>query len=150
MKVEEIQSLARIMQDAGLTMLEVREGENKIRMEKQVPGVKTAAGCAESYTSVPDALQAAGAPAAKPAGAPEPKLKEVKSPMVGVFYAAPTPDAEPYVKVGSKVKKGDVLCVIEAMKLMNELNSDADGEVAEICAESGQVVEYGQTLFRLR
>jgi acetyl-CoA carboxylase biotin carboxyl carrier protein len=70
--------------------------------------------------------------------------------MVGVFYTAPTPESEPYVKVGSTVKKGDVLCVIEAMKLMNEINSDQDGEIAEICAENGSVVEYGQTLFKLR
>ena len=70
--------------------------------------------------------------------------------MVGVFYAASSPDAEPYVKVGSKVHKGDVLCLIEAMKLMNEVTAEKDGEIVSICAENGQVVEYGQALFMVK
>ena len=76
-------------------------------------------------------------------------MTEVKSPMVGVFYAAPAPDAKPYVQVGDKVKKGDVLCIIEAMKLMNEIQADADGEIADICVQNGDLVEYGQTLFKI-
>ena len=74
---------------------------------------------------------------------------EVKSPLVGVFYAAPAPDAEPFVKVGDRVKKGDVLCIVEAMKLMNEITASHDGEVIDICIQNGSVVEYGQTLFKL-
>ena len=74
----------------------------------------------------------------------------IPSPMVGVFYAASSPDAEPYVKVGSKVHKGDVLCLIEAMKLMNEVTAEKDGEIASICVENGQVVEYGQALFMIK
>lgn len=74
----------------------------------------------------------------------------VPSPMVGVFYAASSPEAEPYVKVGSKVHKGDVLCLIEAMKLMNEVTAEKDGEIVSICAENGQVVEYGQALFMIK
>ncbi len=73
----------------------------------------------------------------------------VTSPMVGVFYAAPAPDQEPFVKVGSKVKKGDVLCIIEAMKLMNEITAEQDGEVVDICVHSGDVVEFGQPLFKI-
>ena len=76
-------------------------------------------------------------------------LKEVKSPMVGVFYQAPSPEADPYVRVGSKVKKGDVLCVIEAMKLLNEITADTDGEIVDVCVENGQLVEYGQVLFKI-
>ena len=72
------------------------------------------------------------------------------SPMVGVFYAAPSPDQEPYVVVGSKVNKGDVLCLIEAMKLMNEVTAEQSGEIAAVCVENGQVVEYGQTLFTIK
>ena len=75
-------------------------------------------------------------------------ITEVKSPMVGVFYAAPSPDAQPFVQVGSKVKKGDVLCIIEAMKLMNEITAEQDGTIVEICAQNGQAVEYGTPLFR--
>ena len=77
------------------------------------------------------------------------RLKEVKSPLVGIFYAAPSPGAEPFAGVGSRVKKGDVLCVVEAMKLMNEITADADGEVIDVCVQNGQVVEFGQILFKL-
>ena len=76
-------------------------------------------------------------------------MREIKSPMVGVFYASPSPDAAPFVQVGSKVKKGDVVCIIEAMKLMNELTADMDGEVVDVCVNNGDVVEYGQPLFKL-
>ena len=74
---------------------------------------------------------------------------EVKSPLVGVFYASPAPDAEPFVKVGDKVKKGDVLCIVEAMKLMNEITASHDGEIVDVCIQNGSVVEFGQTLFKL-
>jgi len=74
----------------------------------------------------------------------------VTSPMVGVFYAAPAPDQEPYVTVGARVNKGDVLCLIEAMKLMNEVTAEKSGEIVEVCVENGQVVEYGQTLFMIK
>ena len=77
------------------------------------------------------------------------KYRDVKSPMVGIFYASPSPDAEPFVKVGSKVKKGDTLCIIEAMKLMNDVIAEEDGEIVEICAENGALVEFGQILFKL-
>ncbi len=76
--------------------------------------------------------------------------KEVKSPMVGTFYSSPSPKDEPYVKVGDKVKKGDVLCVIEAMKLMNEIESEYDGEIVEICVKNEDMVEYGTTLFKIK
>jgi acetyl-CoA carboxylase biotin carboxyl carrier protein len=70
--------------------------------------------------------------------------------MVGIFYAAPSPDAEPYVKVGDKIKKGDVLCIVEAMKIMNEITSEVDGVVTELCVSDRQIVEYGHPLFRIR
>ena len=73
----------------------------------------------------------------------------MKSPAVGVFYAAPSPDSKPFVAVGDTVHKGDTLCIIEAMKLMNEINSEMDGEIAEVCVGNGQVVEYDQQLFRI-
>lgn len=76
-------------------------------------------------------------------------LSEFKSPMVGVFYAAPGPDQAPFVEVGKRVKKGDVLCIIEAMKLMNEITAEQDGEIVDICVSDGDVVEYGQTLFKI-
>ncbi len=143
MKLDEIRSLAEIMKDAGLTSLEVSEGGTKVRLEKKPP-----------VTLVPTAVPFGGPAGFPPADAPKREksesLKEIKSPMVGVFYTASSPESDPYVKVGSAVKKGDVVCIIEAMKLLNEINADQDGEIAEICVENGQVVEYGQTLFRLR
>ena len=78
------------------------------------------------------------------------KYKEVKSPMVGTFYSAPSPKDAPYVKIGDKVKKGDVLCVVEAMKLMNEIESEFDGEIVEICVKNEDVVEYGKPLFKIK
>ena len=97
------------------------------------------------------ASAASAAPVATQDGTPVDfnNLKEVKSPMVGVFYQAPSPEADPYVHVGSKVKKGDVLCVIEAMKLLNEITADTDGEIVDVCVENGQLVEYGQVLFKI-
>jgi acetyl-CoA carboxylase biotin carboxyl carrier protein len=147
MKLEEIRFLAKIMEESGLTGLEVSSQDGKIRLEKRPPAPVPAPLPAAASGGVPAAIQECGT-ARKTAEGPH--YKEIKSPMVGVFYTAPTPESEPYVKVGSTVKKGDVLCVIEAMKLMNEINSDQDGEIAEICAENGSVVEYGQTLFKLR
>ena len=95
---------------------------------------------------------AAPAPAPIPAAAPAPAEsgRVVKSPLAGVFYAASSPDAAPFVQAGDRVKKGDTLCIIEAMKVMNELTADADGEVEAVLAENGQIVEYGQPLFRLK
>ena len=144
MKLDEIRSLAKIMQDADLTSLEVSEGGMRVKLEKKQQPVPTFDGglpapCTPSCGSEMQNQKNA-----------EQFYREIKSPMVGVFYSASSPESEPYVKVGETVKKGDVVCIIEAMKLLNEINADQDGEVAEICAENGQVVEYGQTLFRLR
>lgn len=80
----------------------------------------------------------------------EENYQNVKSPMVGTFYSKPSPKAEPFVKVGDKVKKGDVLCIVEAMKLMNEIESESDGEVVEICVKDEEMVEYGQTLIKIK
>lgn len=85
----------------------------------------------------------------EPAPAPQPKGSAVTCPLVGVFYAAASPEDAPFVTVGSSVKKGDVLCIVEAMKLMNEITAEKDGVVTQICVENGQVVEYGQPLFYL-
>ena len=139
MKIDEIRSLAQIMEEAGLTGLEISEPDLKVKLEKRPAAPEVSAG-------VPAALQAAGA-ALQPQSAAR---CDIRCPMVGVFYAAPAPESEPYVRVGSAVRKGDVVCVVEAMKLLNEISADQDGEIAEICAENGSVVEYGQTLFRLR
>ena len=150
MKIEEIRELAQIMKENGLGVLELQEDGTSLRLE-------TACATAPVVQAVvPAAAPAAPAPApTAPAtaldGTPVDfnNLKEVKSPMVGMFYQAPSPEADPYVRVGSRVKKGDVLCVIEAMKLLNEITADTDGEIVDVCVENGQLVEYGQVLFKI-
>lgn len=155
MNLEEIKALAEILSDTGLTTIEITEGETNIRLVKNPP----APACvpAAPMPMIPAApapvAPAAAAPAeaapAAPAAGNFSNLTEVKSPMVGVFYDSPSPEADPYVKVGDKVKKGDVLCIIEAMKLLNEITAEQDGEIVDICAHNADVVEYGQTLFKI-
>ena len=136
MNMKDIAALAEIVKQNELTKLEIN-GEN-IVIERAAAVVQAA--------PVFSAVQHTAEPIA------EVKEKErvyVKSPAVGVFYAAPSPDSKPFVAVGDTVHKGDTLCIIEAMKLMNEINSEMDGEIAEICVGNGQVVEYDQPLFRI-
>lgn len=143
MDLKQIRALARILNENGLSVLEVTGEGETVRMEKRLRG--------EGAESPPAAVPASVPLEANPAPAEQPRdYREIKSPMVGVFYSAPTPGAEPFVRPGSRVKKGDVLCVIEAMKLMNEVGAEEDGEILEVCAENEQVVEYGQTLFKIR
>ncbi len=158
MKIEEIKALAEIMSGNGVTSLKIDEGDLHIRIERDFP--PAAPVVAAQPALIPAVPAAASTPTAAPAAASSTagsseqpvdfhNLKEVKSPMVGVFYDSPSPEADPFVKVGSKVKKGDVLCIIEAMKLLNEINADTDGEIVDICANNGDVVEYGQPLFKI-
>ena len=155
MNLEEIRTLAEIMSENGLTAIEITEGESNIRLEKNPPACVPAAPMpipAVMPAAPVQAAPAAEAPAqesAVPASGSFSNLTEVKSPMVGVFYDSPSPEADPYVKVGDKVKKGDVLCIIEAMKLLNEITAEQDGEIVYICAHNADVVEYGQTLFKI-
>lgn len=148
MKMSDIRTLAELVEKHGLTALDYAEGEAHIRIER------TPAPVAAAVPAAPAAPAAAPTPAAEPvkdedAGADFNAAKMVLSPMVGVFYASPSPSDPPFVTVGSKVKKGDVLCIIEAMKLMNEITAEEDGEIIDICAANGSVVEYGQILFKL-
>ena len=152
MNLRQIRELVRLLESSSLTVLEIEEADLRVRLEKgQTAGFAQPAPAAFPQAA-PSALPAQTAPA--PAPVPDGtvdfnRLKEVKSPLVGIFYAAPSPGAEPFAGVGSKVKKGDVLCVVEAMKLMNEITADADGEVIDVCVQNGQVVEFGQILFKL-
>ena len=135
MNEAEIRKYAMLMQELGLTGLEVKENVGVVRLER--------AGAA-----APAASAAAAEPAAVQAPAPSAGLL-IRSPMVGVFYAAPTEDSEPFIKEGDRVKKGDTLCVIEAMKLMNEIPAEQDGVITGILVKNGQTVEYGTPLFQI-
>ncbi len=145
MDLQQIEALARLIRQSDLTALEVSEGAMRIRLERE----RTAAN-----TTPVMPVQPVAAPVEPVQPDPSPAvdfnhITEIKSPMVGVFYAAPAPGAQPYVSIGSKVKAGDVLCLIEAMKLMNEITAEKDGEIVDICAQDGQIVEFGQTVFKI-
>jgi len=140
MEYKEIRELAALMKEMGLSVLDYNEAGSSIRMERAV-------GIAPPL----------GAPSAHAAGQPDGQQEEppaaggftVKSPMVGVFYSAPGLDKDPFVSVGDIVHAGDVLCIIEAMKIMNEIVADRDGAIIEICVQNKQIVEFGQPLFRI-
>ncbi len=145
MNLKNIRLLADIMSTSGLTKIEVTEGDINILLEKS-PGIVSAAPAAVRSPANP---AADSLPENRPSMLDFNKIIEVRSPIVGVFYASSTPGGEPFVRVGTKVKKGDVLCIVEAMKLMNEITSDTDGEIADICIKSGDIAEYGQVLFKM-
>lgn len=142
MNIEEIKKLADIAQQYKLSVLEVTEGETKIRLE--FTKENTIVGANEFLSS-----QMTNMPIVPEQGVDFNDMYEIKTPMVGVFFASPSSDAAPFVCVGSKVKKGDVLCIIEAMKLMNEITAEKDGEIVDICVSNGSIVEYGQILFKI-
>jgi acetyl-CoA carboxylase biotin carboxyl carrier protein len=146
MDLEQVRALAQILTEHDLGALELSSGEERIRLERRPVAAPPQTASAQPQQP---AIQQAAASAEAKGQAKGPDYAEIKSPMVGVFYAAPSPDSEPFVKAGSHVKKGDVLCVIEAMKLMNEVNAEQDGKILEVCVQNGDVVEYGQTLFKL-
>ena len=136
MNETDIRKYAQLMGELGLTGLEIKNPEGGVvRLERTVSVAAPVASVAQPTVPTP---------------ASDPALSTVTSPMVGVFYRAPAENAEPYVKVGDKVRKGTVLCLIEAMKMMNEITAEEDGVVEEICVENGQVVDFDCTLFRIR
>ena len=148
--------IADVMEDRGLTRVRVEEPDGTaVELERAsvaqpvaVPMPMPSAMAAQ--VAAPTVAPAAPEPATQtPAAAPEPKGTEVTAPMVGVFYAAPAPGDEPFVRVGSKVKAGETLCIIEAMKVLNEVTAEADGEVLEICVADGDLVEFGSCLMRI-
>ena len=139
--IEYIEKLSKVLADNDLTEISLEEGEQAITIRKDV----VVAPAAVAAAPAPVQPQAA-APAAEAPKAEVKKGTPVVSPMVGTFYSAPSPDAAPFVEVGSTVAKGDKVCIIEAMKLMNEIESEVSGKVLEICVKDGSPVEYGQVL----
>ena len=157
MDSEKISQIADIMASHGLARVRVEESDGSaVELEYAVaaPAAPVAAPTAPSFSPAPAAPAPAPAPASAPAEPADEALDmahttAVRAPMVGVFYAAPAPGAEPFVHVGSQVKKGETLCVIEAMKVMNEVTAEADGEVVDICVKDGDLVEYGCCLMKI-
>jgi acetyl-CoA carboxylase biotin carboxyl carrier protein len=143
--INAIEKLARIVQQYQLTMLDVTEGESRILIQsaKELNSAAPAMGGQNKPAPMKDI------PVVKESAIDFNDLREIKSPMVGVFYCAASPEARPFVTAGSVIKKGDVLCIIEAMKLMNEIQAETDGQIVDICVSNGDVVEFGQTLFKI-
>ncbi|HSM05541.1 MAG TPA: acetyl-CoA carboxylase biotin carboxyl carrier protein [Longimicrobiales bacterium] len=143
-----IKSLIEAVDQSSIDSVDIERGGTRVRISK----TPTSVGGGAQVVSMPSMAAAAPAPTAAPAApaeAPASDLADVTSPMVGTFYSAPAPDAPAYVKVGQKVAVGDTLCIIEAMKLMNELEAEVSGTVAEIVVQNADLVEYGQVLFRI-
>ena len=141
MEAEKILEYAKILNDYNLSVIEITEGQTKIRLvSEQNKGQITQ--CNQPAIQPVNPISAAKSIDFN-------NLYELKSPMVGVFYRAPSPDSAPFVKIGDKVTKGSVLCIIEAMKILNEICADRDGEIVDICAQNEQIIEYGQTLFKI-
>jgi acetyl-CoA carboxylase biotin carboxyl carrier protein len=153
MDLRKLKKLIDLVQESGIGEIEITEGEEKVRICRQTAGSpQVLMTAAPMSMQMPMAAPAAAvAPAAGPAAeaqkAAEPPGHTLKSPMVGTFYRAPSPGAPPFVEVGQSVTKGQTLCIIEAMKLLNEIESDATGTVKAVLVENGQPVEYGQPLF---
>lgn len=150
--LKQVKDLIELMKENDLVEVEVEAGDSKIHLKRPGAGVPAMTYQpmmpAAAPAAMPAAAPAAGAPAA-PAATDE-KLLTVTSPIVGTFYQAPSPDAEPYVRVGSKVDSDSVVCIVEAMKVMNEIKSEVNGTVVEVCCKDGQAVEFGQVLFKVR
>jgi acetyl-CoA carboxylase biotin carboxyl carrier protein len=157
--LEFLRGLISAVDDSGIDSLEISRGGTRIRIAKTPPPAPVSGGMGHATHAVDVSAApraAAPAPAAHleapaPAAAPAPAstLVDVTSPMVGTFYRSPAPEAPSYVEVGTRVARGQTLCILEAMKLMNELTSDVAGVVREVAVENGEPVEYGQVLFRI-
>lgn len=142
MNIKEIRALVELLREYGLTEVELERDDVRIRLRREPPAAPPVA------ASAPAPAAAAATPAAEPAREERRQhLVTVEAPMVGTFYRAPSPDAEPFVREGDAIKEGQVICIIEAMKLMNEIESKVSGRIIRVLAENGQPVEYGQPLF---
>jgi len=154
MDFNDIKQILDMMREHDIAEFELERDNVKLRLRKNAAGHWSPAPAAPQGHYAPP-IPAAAPPAVDPVAAPAPAdealdLAVVKSPIVGTFYIAPEPGAKPYAEVGDTVRKGQVLCIIEAMKLMNEINAECDGQIVKVYVENGQAVQYGERLFALK
>ncbi|MCO5101495.1 MAG: acetyl-CoA carboxylase biotin carboxyl carrier protein [Burkholderiaceae bacterium] len=152
MDLRKLKTLIDLVSESGISELEITEGDGKVRIVKNVPPVMVAPMAASAPPApmpvTPSTISGASSVPAAPAPAPEtPSGHLVRSPMVGTFYRSGQPGAQPFVSVGSEVAEGDTLCIIEAMKLMNEIEADKSGTIKAVLVDNGSPVEFGQPLF---
>jgi acetyl-CoA carboxylase biotin carboxyl carrier protein len=150
MDIRKVKKLIELLEESGISEIEIKEGEETVRISRHPPGAMQAFApmhYAPPIAAPPAAPTAPGAPAAAPSAPAHAPDKVVTAPMVGTFYSAPAPGAKAFVEIGSEVKPGDVLCIIEAMKMMNQIESDKTGKVVSVLVKNGDPVEFGQSLF---
>jgi acetyl-CoA carboxylase biotin carboxyl carrier protein len=148
MDIRKIKKLIELLEESGINELEIHEGEESVRINRG-GGTQVAPQPAAPQPAAPaPAPEAAAEPEAQ-AAAPEPEGHPVRSPMVGTFYSAPSPDAPPFVEEGQAVQAGDVLCIVEAMKMMNQIEADKSGTIKAVLVENGEPVEFDQPLFSI-
>ena len=152
MDLRKLKTLIDLVAESGIAEIEVTEGEDKVRIVKHNPAAAAPPPAPQTYLAAPypqapGGVAPAPAPAAAPAATEPAKGEYVRSPMVGTFYRAASPGGKPFLEIGATVKPGDPLCIIEAMKLLNEIEAEIAGTVLEVLVENGQAVEYGQPLF---
>ena len=150
MDIREIKRLVELMVDADLSELDITEGENTIHLRRGGAMVAPVAVAPVPVVAPIAPVPVVASASAAPAVAAGEKLIEVRSPMVGTFYSAPGPDSEPYVAVGATVSDDSVVCIIEAMKVMNEIKAECKGVIVELCVKNAHPVEYGQVLYKVR
>jgi acetyl-CoA carboxylase biotin carboxyl carrier protein len=150
MDIRKVKKLIELLESSGIAELEITEGEESVRIARVPTGAPVYAAPVAAAPPAAAPIAGAAAPAAIPVAAEladTPEGARVEAPMVGTFYSSPSPDAEPFVKVGDEVSPGDTLCIIEAMKMMNQIEAEVGGRIAAIQAQNGDPVEFGQILF---
>ncbi len=147
MDIRKIKKLIELLDESGVAEIEIHEGEESVRISRNSPAPAVMQMPQQAYAA-PPAPAPAAAPVETPSAAEPEKISghEVKSPMVGTYYSAPSPGAPVFAEVGKKVSKGDTICIIEAMKLLNQIEADISGTIKAICVENGEPLEYGQTI----
>ena len=154
MDLKDIKAIVDLMKKNSVSEFELEKQDFKIRLKRGLPGNVSSGGCEEpaavlTYAAPPQMIPAGGIPAVPAPAVPSNEL-EIKSPMIGTFYRAPSPESGPYVEVGSEVNPETVVCIIEAMKVMNEIKAEAKGVITQVLVENAKPVEFGQPLFRIR
>jgi acetyl-CoA carboxylase biotin carboxyl carrier protein len=152
MDIRKIKKLIELLEESGIAEIEIKEGEEAVRISRMPPSAGVAPAPQVAHLTAPGSgapAPAAAEAAAAEGGAVKPKPSEhvITAPMVGTFYASPSPGAKPFVEIGDEIKVGQVLCIIEAMKMMNQIEADRAGRIASVMARNGDPVEFGQPLF---